>query len=305
MTRAPGAKGLSVIAAVWASIASGSTHAQGAAASPDAAAPPASEAPAPAAPPPPPAAPPTAPSPAPPPPPPGYGYPPPGYGYPPPGYGYPPPGYGYPPPGYAYSPPRAYAYPPVVPVFGSHTHDGFYLRLHLGPDYTAMSSGPAAVIGGSSMEVSGPGVGFGVAVGGALTTDFVLYGTMVISSASNPTVKIDGMSLGSGSGDMDLVGLGGGAAYYIEPTNLYVAGSILLANLQITDSNGKKIGESDSGLGLEGLVGKEWWVSDQWGLGVAAQVLWARMKDKDTFGMGNPPTLNAHAFSLLFSATYN
>ncbi|HEY4186650.1 MAG TPA: hypothetical protein VGP07_16350 [Polyangia bacterium] len=37
------------------------------------------------------------------------------------------------------------------------------------------------------------------------------------------------------------------------------------------------------GLGFQGMVGKEWWVSSEWGLGVAAEVIFAGdMKDKNS-----------------------
>jgi hypothetical protein len=252
------------------------------------------------------------------------GSPPPGYpppGYPPPGYapppGYPPSGYapapGYPPPGYAPAPGYgAPGYAPPQHVAGSHEHDGFYLRLHIGPGYTHMSANST----GNDIVISGTSGAFGLAMGGAVTGNLILFGTFTFASISNPNIKVNGMStdanglpFSTGGGTADSFGIGAGAAYYIEPTNLYLSGSLLANQLQINDSNGSSVGQTNFGVGFEGLVGKEWWVSDNWGLGVAAQFLWASMKDKaDATGLvttGDTPTWTSAAFSLLFSATYN
>jgi hypothetical protein len=55
---------------------------------------------------------------------------------------------------------------------------------------------------------------------------------------------------------------------------------------------------------LEGQVGKEWWVSSNWGLGLAGRALLGAMKDRPLVNE-NVTTWRLAAFSLLFSATYN
>jgi hypothetical protein len=230
---------------------------------------------------------------------------PPAYAPPPPGYAPPPPGYPPPPPGYA--PPPGYGGPGYAPgaVYGHsagyQTHDGVYVRLHFGGGYTSMKANS----GGNDLKISGGSVALGVAVGGALTENLVLFGTFTVTSISNPDVTSAGTTVGTANGSAGSVGIGAGLAYYLEPANVYLSGSLLANQLEINDSNGNKVGESDFGVGFEGIIGKEWWVSDNWGLGAAAQFVFASMKDKDTFGTGNPPTWTSTAFSLLFSATFN
>ena len=46
-------------------------------------------------------------------------------------------------------------------------------------------------------------------------------------------------------------------------------------------------------------------MSDNWGLGLAGQVMFASMKAKEGVDMTNLPTWTSASFSLLFSATYN
>jgi hypothetical protein len=51
----------------------------------------------------------------------------------------------------------------------------------------------------------------------------------------------------------------------------------------------------------DGVVGKEWWISQNWGFGLAGEFIAASMKDETDPKV----TWTASAYSLLFSATYN
>ena len=86
---------------------------------------------------------------------------------------------------------------------------------------------------------------------------------------------------------------------------MFLAGSLLASRLVVSDSNNNDIGRSDWGFTFEGLIGKEWWVSDNWGLGISAQGLLGAMKDQQTTPGQSVPTWHVAAFTLLFSATYN
>jgi hypothetical protein len=218
---------------------------------------------------------------------------------PPPEDAAPPPGYAAPPPGYGAPAPYPY---PRRPAPGAETHDGAYVRLQLGGGYTSLS----ADADGNSLKISGASVGFGLAVGGAIAPDLIIYGTVIDSLASSPTVKVNGVSGTLNNDSAGVVGLGPGIAYYMQPSNVFLAGSLLISRLVVQDSNGNKVGESDWGVTLEALLGKEWWVSDNLGLGLSGQFLLGRMKDKSALTTGGSvPNWQALAFSLLFSATYN
>jgi len=64
------------------------------------------------------------------------------------------------------------------------------------------------------------------------------------------------------------------------------------------------VARSAWGFTFEGLFGKEWWVSDNWGLGVCGQVLLGAMKDRPE-SHESVPTWRLTVFSVLFSASYN
>jgi len=89
-----------------------------------------------------------------------------------------------------------------------------------------------------------------------------------------------------------------GVSYYFMPENMYVSMEILF-------SVGRYFKLSvENGYGLQASVGKEWWVSKNWGLGLALNVSYDYFSK--TFPVGPIITpLHAFTFGLSFSATYN
>ncbi len=236
-----------------------------------------------------------------------YVYPPPVYGYPPPVYGYPPPVYGYPPPVYGYPPPPAYEPPPADPTKlpGYHKHDGFYLRLQAGIGYLTTS----VSYQGSTRNMSGPGVSYSAAFGGAIAPNLILYGEVLGMIVPDPSVSYGGTSTTSSGTTMALVGFGPGLAYYLEPINLYLSGTVTLSHLEVSYNNYSDdyyysdynpSTESYTGVGFSALVGKEWWVSTNWGLGAALQFHFASMQDDNS-----DVWMTSYGFALLFSSTFN
>jgi len=90
-------------------------------------------------------------------------------------------------------------------------------------------------------------------------------------------------------------------SYYIMPENIYFALSLLISG--VTLENGGITGESDTGFGFNLMAGKEWWVGEQWGLGIAGYWHYSSMNDKETFG--EIPSIINMSYGLIFSITYN
>ena len=226
-------------------------------------------------------------------------------GYPPPA-GYPAPA-GYPP---AYYPPPqlgqpAPGYPPVDPFSkapGAQTHDGVYLRLHVGLSWSSLS----AQAGGSTIAYSGNGGSLGVAAGYSVIPNLALYVELLAAGAVEADVSRDRGNSSQSRLGTDIYGLGAGAAYYFG-ANFFAATSLLLGYVAVTDpEGGTPAFRSDTGLVFEALFGKEWWVSDNWGLGVSGQVILASLAGRNPDAtLTVVPSWKATAFCLLFSATYN
>lgn len=209
--------------------------------------------------------------------------------------------YGYPaypayPPSYAHG---GYGYPPPPPesMQGYHVHDGFYLRVQTGIGFASLGSTTAGV----KTTMGGGGLAFGAAAGGVIAHNLILYGALFETDTVNPDVQVGGTSMASPIGHIAMQGIGPGIAYYFGPINLYLSGTLALSRFWTYDGNGSRLDTSKIGLSFELQVGKEWWVSRDWGLGIAARLGLGSMKDQN-----NPDlTWSAGAFSLLFSATYN
>jgi len=220
----------------------------------------------------------------------------PNYGPPPPGYGSPPPP---PPPGY-YPPQRRYGYArPVAYQAPVYQHDGFYLHMHLGGGYTSLT----AKTGADKFTISGGSLALGIAAGGSIAPNLILFGTLYDNIISDPDYSSNGVPQGQEFGtDAHLIGLGIGLAYYLMPANVYFAGALSATWMRLDDNYyDQTYLETDTGLGFQGLIGKEWWVWPGWGLGVAGQLALASMKSADF-----PDTRwTGVSLSLLFSATYN
>jgi outer membrane protein W len=167
---------------------------------------------------------------------------------------------------------------------GPHQHKGFYMRLTTGVGYHKTS-------GDGDVSLSGVGGITTLGFGWALFENFILNADIWGSKVFSPKVSFPGGSADL-NGSVLVDGIGAGVTYYVMPMNLYVAASVG-ATMLSAEIDGTSL-ESDTGFGLNAVVGKEWWVSDNWGLGIAGQVFYGKHDPSSTIAGG-----------LLFSATYN
>jgi hypothetical protein len=149
----------------------------------------------------------------------------------------------------------------------------------------------------------GGGGSFGVALGGAVMPNLIIFGNLFGMTLTDPDFEIAGTPYGSVSGTTSFFGIGPGLAYYFDPYNVYISGTVAAMQFSANDSTTNATPyESEVGFGFQGMVGKEWWVTQDWGIGIAGEIIAATgMKDK------NDPTIKwgGNTFSLVFSATYN
>ena len=176
----------------------------------------------------------------------------------------------------------------------ARTHDGFYLRLQGGPGGVRTSNE------GEDVALKGAGGGLNVEIGGALTRNFILYGKLFGASVPSPDLEFGDITIEDPGTDVTLgVGaVGVGVTYYFMPVNLYVSGAVSASQLSLEVDDER--GETEVGPGLHLGLGKEWWVGDQWGLGVGAELALARVDEQDADTRWGVGTL-----LLMFSATFN
>ena len=177
-----------------------------------------------------------------------------------------------------------------------HRHLGFFLRLDAGMGY----AGSSASSGGATLSLKGFAIPFGVAVGGAVSENFILAGDLWATSALSPSVTWAGLSGTASGASMTMGGIGLNLTYYFMPHNVYVSLTPSIVTLSL--NNGVSSASTNAGFGLKAGVGKEWWVGNHWGIGLAAQFVLGINKDQ---GSSNPPTFTTLGGALAFSATYN
>jgi len=195
-------------------------------------------------------------------------------------------------------PAPAAAAPPSAPPLaagsdppGVHEHDGFYLALGLGFGGLKTSGG--------NFSISGPsGSGF-VAVGGTLRRNLALYFAYFGDTDTSPTFRNGTGATTAKNVTHSLSGWGGGASWYFEPSNWFVGATAGLA--QVGLETGGVLGTSKWGPALRLSLGKEWWVSQDWGIGAAVNLLGSSARGDGTAQV----TLSSGAISLTVSATYN
>jgi hypothetical protein len=184
---------------------------------------------------------------------------------------------------------------PALAEGGVHEHDGFALRLSGGFGYMKASTEETMYDTKVDTTLTGTGpimsIAPGFTIGDNLTINADIFGARV----SDPELEMKG---GGESETMDLKGdgtlyaIGVGITYYLQPSNLYIAGSVGKAYFKFEPEEGEEI--EDEGFAVNVMVGKEWWVADQWGIGVAGQFIYADIEDTSTMigGIAFTATMN-------------
>ena len=191
------------------------------------------------------------------------------------------------------------------PAPGAHAHDGLFLRFTGGPGF-GIYNGTGQVVTVEGAVVTDPSneasqVGGSISLGGTIGENLILHGDIwgsVVSTEKKESLLYQ---------DFATVVVGLGVTYYWMPVNIYVTGSIGMANSILvlhagtqTDSQDDLARDLTTGVGATVMVGKEWWVSDNWALGVALQGEFTYAEDEDSnliFRHGGA--------KVLFSATYH
>ena len=176
--------------------------------------------------------------------------------------------------------------PAFAPVESTaHRHLGFFFRADIGVGYVHSSSSWSD---GPQPPVSAVSIPIGLAVGGAVAEDWILAGE-IWGLAGPQNVQPPGKGF-------LMYGYSLAVVHYFMPANVYV--SIAPGVTRLMFVSGDVTVNGDWGPGGKLAIGKEWWVGDHWGLGIAAELLVSFNKQA-----GDPRTTIAPG--LTFSATFN
>ena len=171
----------------------------------------------------------------------------------------------------------------------SRTHDGFFLRLQAGfgnGSFTAKYDGGNNEYTASSARI------FAYKIGWSQNRNWALHYNFTGLSAT------DLVKLGGSSSGYSVYSRAIGASYYFLSQNIYLAPEFRLSSAAELNVGNVRYLYSGSGLGLS--LGKEWWTSSNWGLGLALSYHQDSLK-----GDNHDGTASTSHLGILFSATYN
>jgi len=108
-----------------------------------------------------------------------------------------------------------------------------------------------------------------------------------------------------------LGGIGAGADYYFMPLNLYVGATVGIAGIGVLESREDRNGDDEleahwsrPGLALDLDVGKEWWLTGNWGIGVGLRFRYVNVAPAH-IAAPTDGRLQSLQGGLHFSITYN
>ena len=173
-----------------------------------------------------------------------------------------------------------------------HVHEGFFLRLASGLGYAR-----AICSEDSGQYLHGLSLVTDLSIGGSVTRNLALhlsiFGHDVVYGKSQP----DG-------GDLVMFGYGFGLGltYHFQPINLYLSTAFGVGFHAAVGvgANNVAFTLSKAGFAMEFLLGKEWWVSENWGLGIATQLIFMNVADAEA-----DVHWNDVGIGILMTATYN
>ena len=186
---------------------------------------------------------------------------------------------------------------------GFHAHDGFYLSLCGGFGGLTWADDEPPV----TSEMSGATGNLDFKIGGAVMRDrLILSGDLITAHAPNPKEKGNSAPVANNASlRMGIIGMG--ATYYFMPVNIFLSGTFGIGRFTEDFGNGQQT--SDGGLGFQLKVGKEWWVSKDWGIGVSVALLHLGVPDQSNAdgpgGSHLSESLGANALGILFNSSFN
>ena len=185
-------------------------------------------------------------------------------------------------------------------------HDGFYLSLTGGPAFGSITL-DGTNGGFDKIELSGAGGQFDFKIGLVVSEEanLILSFDLISRAISSPTLTMDGTTVNTTSDvtASDLL-FGAGITKYFMPANIFINATVGAGQFSLDLNN--TTSNSQTGFGFQIKGGKEWWVSDNWALGVAAGLSYISAPDQTDPSLPRySGTLSTTKFFVVFNTTFN
>jgi hypothetical protein len=209
--------------------------------------------------------------------------------------------------------------PSSKPARGAREHDGLLLRMALGPSYSKavqdIDPGPIPRPTGpgtgllpnlrstesGSLSVGGEGMMASADLGAAAESNLIVFLRAAISAMLAPSTEGRLRDVSDGTLTSYLVGIG--LTYYVMPVNVgfTLAGGLVATDFEYVDQGSETSADTDLGVGLQADLGKEFWVSDDWALGLTGRFMFESSPDSSAVGR---TALRVLGGALLLGVTY-
>jgi hypothetical protein len=183
------------------------------------------------------------------------------------------------------------------------THDGFFLNATMGLGYSSFNDDIDK--GAGKMTCNGGAFIGSFKLGGAIIPNIILHATFSGSSIfSELKLKSSYVEQKLEHDGFNMLMLGAGLTYYIYPEeNVYASASFGITDVSISFNNQDyEFDNLDAGFGFNITIGKEWWMNDELGLGIAFSYE-HHSADGEYHGEKNEASSNS--FSLVATLTFN
>ena len=100
---------------------------------------------------------------------------------------------------------------------------------------------------------------------------------------------------------LGLSALGLNVTHYFMPANVYLSFVPSVTMVSVSDAHDETVRETQAGFGAKFSLGKEWWIGDHWGIGLALEGFFASNHEHASA----QPIWTTVGGALVFSATFN
>jgi len=196
---------------------------------------------------------------------------------------------------------------------GYHQHDGFYLSMSIGPLLGRVTTNGLNKNSTNkySVDRSGTGVAVDLKIGSEVRENLLLHVTVISNLLQSPSVKTSfpySSSTTIKSPHSYIVGetmAGVGLTNYLMPSNILISGTLGIGVFTFTDYNDSRNNSSTKpGISIQLKLGKEWWISKNWGMGVGLTYNRTTSNLRDSDG-DIAAEYESRRFGILLNTTFN